>query len=154
MMKVMQTMGAWLLLLPWLAVSCGPSGHAPSAAVTTMGKVEVTARLLEIPGTFPPNDLYDYAYVMKYRVIRVHRGPVEGQDLYVGHYNPLKPRAGAADKFSGKLGGNVDHFQVGDVHRMALAFPLDQFYMGGIIDKHIKESGVRYWALWTERARE
>ena len=154
MKMTIQRLGVWLLLLPWLAVSCGPSGGAPSAEVTSLGKTEVTARLLEILGTFPPNDLYDYAYVMKYRVIKSHRGQVEGQDIYVAHYNPLKPRAGAADKFSGKLGGNVARFQVGDVHRMALEYPLDEFYMGGIIDKHLKESGTRYWALWTERARE
>jgi len=142
------------LILPWLMVSCGPSSKKPSAEVTSLGKVEVTARLSEILGKFPPNNLYDYAYVMKYRVLKTHRGMVEGEDIYVGHYNPLKPRARAADKFSGKIGGNVDQFQVGQVHRMALDFPLDGCYMGGIIDKHIMEPGTRYWAMWTERARE
>ena len=51
-------------------------------------------------------------------------------------------------------GGDVTTFQVGDVHRMALDGPLDQQFMGGIIDKHIKEKGTRYWAIWTERGRE
>ncbi|MDA2930416.1 hypothetical protein MYX84_10795 [Acidobacteria bacterium AH-259-O06] len=30
-------------------------------SVTTLGSVEVTAKLLEIPGRFPSNDLYGYA---------------------------------------------------------------------------------------------
>lgn len=135
-------------------VSCGPNAGSPSSQVTTLGKVEVTARLSQIVGEFPPNKLYDYVYVMKYHVIQVHRGQVEGQDILVGHYNPLKPRATVADKFSGAIGGNADRFQVGDVHRMALDAPLDQLYMGGIIDKHFKEPGPRYWAIWTERAQE
>jgi hypothetical protein len=105
---------------------------------------------VEVRGTFPHNKLYDYAYVMKYRVIEVHRGNVEGKEIYVGHYNPLKPRATVADKFVKDVGGNVDGFRAGDVHRMALDEPLGELFMGGIIDKHIKEPGVRYWATWTE----
>ena len=91
-------------------------------------------------------------YVMKYHALKVHRGKVQGEEIFVGHYNPLKPRAAAEDKYSGKVGGNVDRFQVGDVHRMALEAPLDEVFMGGIIDKHIKEKGKRYRAIWTDRA--
>lgn len=122
----------------------------PSKQVTTLGSVEVTASLEEIRGEFPPNKLYDYAYVMKYRVLQVHRGNVEGQFVYVGHYNPLKPRSSVADRFVKDVGGKIDRFRVGDIHRMALDAPLVQCFMGGIIDKHIKEPGTRYWALWTE----
>jgi hypothetical protein len=73
------------------------------------------------------------------------------KSIFVGHYNPLKPRARAADKFVPNVGGNVDAFRVGDVHRMALEAPLDDFYMGGIIDKQFNEKGTRYFAVWTER---
>ena len=114
----------------------------------------VTAKLTTIGGEFPPNKLYDYVFVMKCHVLKVHRGTIEGTDIFVGHYNPLKPRATAQDKFSGKVGGDVERFQVGDVHRMALEAPLDQIFMGGIIDKHITEKGTRYRAIWTDRARE
>ncbi len=134
--------------------SCSKVSYQPSPEVTSLGKIEVTARLSQIIGEFPPNNLYDYVYVMKYQVLKVHRGQVEGQEIYVGHYNPLKPRAQAADKFSGKIGGNVYRFQAGDVHRLALDKPLDLFYMGGIIDKFFKEPGTRYWAIWTERSPE
>jgi len=46
-------------------VSCGPNAGPPSSQLTTLGKVEVTARLSQILGEFPPNKLYDYVYVMK-----------------------------------------------------------------------------------------
>jgi hypothetical protein len=136
------------------AVSCRNTSHAPSPELAASGDTEVTAKIVSVGGDFPPNKLYDYEFVMKYRVLKVHRGKVDGEEIFVGHYNPLKPRASAQDKFSGKVGGDVDHFQVGDVHRMALEAPLDEFFMGGIVDKHIKEQGTRYRAIWTDRASE
>ncbi len=142
---------AGLAALAALLASCS-RGSGPSPEVASLGSAEVTARLVEVLGQFPPNKLYDYVYVMKYQVLQVHRGKVEEKEVFVGHYNPLKPRAGAADKFSGKIGGTVERFQVGDVHRMALEAPLADFYMGGIIDKHFKEKGTRYWAVWTDRS--
>src|SRR5687768_2464665 len=75
--------------------------------LTSLGSAEVTAELLEIPGVFPPNDLYDYSYILKYRVLRVHRGNLTTPELLVGHYNPLKPRSTVADEQSGKIGGRV-----------------------------------------------
>jgi hypothetical protein len=132
--------------------ACDKTELAPSPELATNGTVEVTARLTDIGGKFPPNKLYDYVFVMKYQVLKVHRGTLEGENIFVGHYNPLKPRATAQDKFSGKVGGDVERFQMGDVHRMALEGPLDQLFMGGIIDKHIKEKGTRYRAIWTDRA--
>jgi hypothetical protein len=134
--------------------ACGNNELASSPELSTNGTLEVTARLIDVGGKFPPNKLYDYVFVMKYHVLNVHRGTVEGENIFVGHYNPLKPRASAQDKFSGKVGGNVERFEVGDVHRMALEGPLDQLFMGGIIDKHIKEKGTRYRAIWTDRARQ
>jgi len=105
--------------------------------------------VVEIPGPFPPNDLYDYAYVLKYRVLKVHRGKVDGDEILVAHYNPLKPRSSAQDQFSGRIGGGLVRFRAGDKHRMALEAPVDQHYLGGIIDKYFEQNGVRYWAVWT-----
>jgi hypothetical protein len=69
---------------------------------------------LAIPDEFPPNDLYNYAYVLKYRVLAVHRGQLKpGEEILVAHYNPLKPRPSAADENSGKLGGNLQKFIIG-----------------------------------------
>ena len=43
------------------------------------GIQKVTAKLVEIPSKFPPDDLYDYAYVMRYEVVG---GPLDpGQYL-------------------------------------------------------------------------
>jgi hypothetical protein len=139
-----------LLAAGLLASSCSPKAQsAVDREVTTLGTTEVSARLVEIPGPFPANDLYDYAYVFRYRVLQVHRGKLEGNDILVAQYNPLKPRASVQDDASGKVGGNLRSFRAGDVHRMALAAPLDQYWMGGIVDKYFNQSGIRYWAVWT-----
>jgi hypothetical protein len=119
--------------------------------VTSLGNIEVTARLTEIPGEFPANELYNYAYVLKYQVLEVHRGDVSGKEILVGQYNPRKPRSQVEDELSDTVGGNVTSFRPGDVHRLALTAPLDELWTGGIIDKYFNEEGVRYWALWTNR---
>jgi hypothetical protein len=137
------------LLFVLLAFSCS---RALDPQVQRLGSTEVTARLIEIPGPFPPNDLYNYAYVFKYQVLQVHRGKIEGDTIFVGQYNPLKPRSKAEDQDSGKLGGDVEQFRAGDTHRMALEAPLDQQWMGGIIDKYFEQKGTRYWAIWTVKA--
>jgi hypothetical protein len=117
--------------------------------VTTLGSAEVSARLVEIPEPFPPNDLYNYAYVLKYRVLKVHRGTVAGNEIFVAQYNPLKPRFSVQDELSGKIGGNLRTFRSGDVHRMALEGSVDDYWMGGVIDKYFNQPGIRYWAVWT-----
>lgn len=139
-----------ILLLAILLGACGgkPAGEI-DREVTTLGSAEVSAELVEIPDAFPPNDLYNYAYVLKYRVLQVHRGDVPKSEILVAQYNPLKPRRSVQDDVSGQVGGHVETFHAGDIHRMALASPVDQFWMGGIIDKYFKDKGVRYWAVWT-----
>jgi hypothetical protein len=140
-----------VLMLVSFCASCSKktdSGADPK--VTTLGSTEVTATLEEIRETFPPNNLYDYVYILKYRVMETHRGKLEGDTILVGHYNPLKPRAQVADARSGEIGGNVKKFSVGDIHRMALETPLDDFYMGPIINKYHGElKDTPYWAVWT-----
>ena len=123
--------------------------------VTTMGNLEVTARLVEISGELPNIPLYDYAFVMKYQVLQVHRGEVKEDTIYVGQYNPLKPRNQVADVRSGEIGGNVKKFQAGDVHRMALDVPIDDYYMGGIVNRYFEQKvGPIYWAVWTNQVIE
>lgn len=138
------------LLAAGLTASCSRKNPLEvDQEVTTLGTAEVTAQLVEIPDAFPPNDLYNYAFVLKYRVLKVHRGQVPDKEILVAQYNPLKPRATVADDISGKVGGHVEAFRAGDVHRMALDSPVDQHWMGGIIDKYFNQPGVRYWAVWT-----
>ena len=79
--SVRQTMCLTLALLGLFvaSVSCGPKpGSAGSTgtdpALTTNGTVEVFARLIEIPeGAIFKRDLYDYATVLKYEVVKVQR---------------------------------------------------------------------------------
>ena len=125
----------------------------PDDHVKTMGTIEVEAELMEIPGEFPPNKLYDYAYVLKYKVIAVHRGTLDSDVIYVGHYNPLKPRDRVTDKRVQGIGGNLRSFKAGERHHMALENSIDDFYMGGIINEyHGEVEGPVYWAVWTNRA--
>jgi hypothetical protein len=142
-----------------LAVVCGVSSCKQTAdsgqdpKVTTLGTVEVTAQLVEIKGELPNIPLYDYAYVMKYKVLKVHRGKVDSDIIYVGQYNPLKPRESVADARITEIGGNLKSFNAGDVHRMALAVPLEDYCMAGVINKYFDEyKGPIYWAIWTNKA--
>ena len=145
------------LLLSSLALavaSCakkGPTAVDPN--VTTRGSIEVTAQLEEIRGDLIDDPMYDYAHVMKYKVLQVHRGQVDKDVIYVGHYNPAEPRKSVADARVQEIGGNVTQFRVGDVHRMALEVPIDDHYMGGIINKYFGEvNDPVYWAIWTDKA--
>ncbi len=116
----------FVTVLGLLLAGCGKKPDAggagsPDPHLATNGTVEVTAKLVEIPeGAIFKRDLYDYATILKYQVVKVHRGQVDGDTLYVGHYNPWKPRAEAADKRVPKVGGNVRQFQAGQTHRLAL----------------------------------
>jgi hypothetical protein len=136
--------------------SCGPNPSASPGGqndprLATNGSVEITAKLVEIPeGAIFKRDLYDYATVLKYQVLQVHRGKVDGDTLYVGHYNPWKLRAEAADKRAPNVGGNVRQFEAGQTHRMALEVPIEDYFMGGIVNKYFgKTTNTIYWAVWT-----
>ena len=139
------------LILLAMGFSCAQkpkTGEDPQ--VTTMGSVEVTAKLVEIKGELPNIPLYDYAFVFKYQVLKTHRGKTDSETIYVGQYNPLKSRATVADARSGKIGGNLKKFRVGDTHRMALEVPIDDFFMGGIVNRYFDEKvSPIYWAVWT-----
>ncbi len=148
---------AALCLLGLLVVSCGPKAPQQNSAaadphLATNGTIEVTARLVEIPqGAIFKRDLYDYATILKYKVLKVHRGQVQGDTIYVGHYNPWKPRAEAADARARNIGGTLRKFEAGQTHHMALEAPIDDFFMGGIIDKYYgRTTGPLYWAVWTD----
>ena len=124
----------------------------PDPQLAIKGSVEVTARLVEIPeGAIFKRDLYDYATILKYQVLKVHRGRVTGDIIYVGHYNPWKPRVDAPDKRVKDIGGNLRRFQAGQVHHMALEIPIEDFFMGGIVNKYFgRTTEPLYWAVWTD----
>ncbi len=152
--------GITLLLAVACLASCAPRSDTPSpadeAALASHGSIEVTAQLVEIPeGAIFKRDLYNYATILKYQVLEVHRGQVEGETIYVGHYNPFKPRSEAADQRAEGIGGNLKTFRAGQVHRMALEASIDDHYMGGIVNKYFgRQTGPIYWAVWTNLACE
>ena len=140
-----------LLCVLFLCTSCSKKPDTgEDDKVTTLGSIEVTAQLLEIRGKIIDDPLYDYAHVMKYKVLKVHRGKVNGDIIYVGHYNPAEPRSTVADARVPKIGGNLKRFRAMDIHRMALEVPIDDYYMGGIINKYFGQTkDPIYWAVWT-----
>lgn len=149
-----------LLFTGFICLSCrkndvfSDTGEDPN--VRSMGNIEVTARLTEIPdGAIFKRELYNYAAVLKYEVLRVHRGSINASTIYVGHYNPFKPRSEAADNRVKGIGGNLESFRPGRIHRMALEVPIDDYFMGGIINKYFGESNDPiYWAVWTNGVRK
>jgi hypothetical protein len=159
------------LVFSMLAAGCGTdphpagTGNAANTAkavntgedekVKSLGTVEVTARLVEVPeGAIFERDLYHYAAILKYEVVAVHRGPIEkGATIYVGHYDPWKARDQAAQGQVKDVGGTLRRFEAGRLHRMALEAPMDEFYLGAIVDKYFgKRNGSAYWAVWTNPA--
>lgn len=126
-------------------------GAAAHAKPPVEGEIVLTAQVEEIPGSFPANDLYNYAYVMKYKVLKVIQGSYGDPDILVGQYNPRLAREEVKDEQDAKVGGNVKSFAVGDVHYLVLS-PLDGLWTGSVEDDFFKDKRPRYWALWTDKA--
>jgi hypothetical protein len=147
---------AALLAVALLGSSCRRDAGEPAVAAAdpqlkSRGAVEVSAQLVEVPeGAIFKRDLYDYATVLKYKVLRVHRGSVPEEFIFVGHYDPWKPRREAADQRVKGIGGTLTQFRAGQTHHMALEAPLDDHFMGGIVNKYFgQQTGLLYWAVWT-----
>ena len=157
-MRTIRIVAATLLLAVALmeAACTERSVGSPSSdpELSKRGSIEVTAKLVEIPeGAIFERELYNYATVLKYQVLEVHRGKVRGETIYVGHYNPFKPRSEAADKRVTDVGGHLKSFRAGDVHRMALESSMLDHFTGGILNKYAEDdTDPIYWAVWTNPA--
>ncbi len=144
-----------LLAVGLTAAACarreGAASPSSDPELAKRGSIEVTARLVEIPKeSIFKRELYNYANVLKYEVLEVHRGKVKGKTIYVGHYNPFKPRSEAADRLVPDVGGNLKSFRAGEVHRMALDESMFDRFTGGILNKYSEEdTDPIYWAVWT-----
>jgi hypothetical protein len=116
------------------------------SALADEGTFDVVAKLVDIPSKFPPDDLYDYAYVMKYEVIG---GPRDKQTIFVAHYKPRLARNKIADKMKPHVSGKVRSFSVGDVHKLTLSPDLKKVWKGPVEDKFAAtdSKSVRYWCL-------
>ena len=129
----------------------GTGGPGADPELSKRGTIEVTAKLVEVPArAIFERKLYNYATVLKYQVQEVHRGRVKGDTIYVGHYNPFKPRSQAADKRVPDIGGNLKEFRAGQVHRMALEGSMLDRFSGGILNLYAEDdTDPIYWAVWT-----
>ncbi|MBD3390973.1 MAG: hypothetical protein GF418_02925 [Chitinivibrionales bacterium] len=125
----------------------------PSRQAAPNGDLVVEARLVEIPGTFPPNELYNYVYVMKYRVLEVAEGSYERDEILVGHYNPLIPRDRIKDNMRAYVTGNVQGFAEGDKHRLVLTTPLEKVWKEAVEDEYFDEPGEKFFALRADKAK-
>lgn len=106
----------------------------------------VTAKLVEIPGKLPSDDLYDYAFVMRYEAVG---GPMAGKSLLVAHYKPRQPRNKIKDKMKDKVGGKLRSFVVGDTHKLKLTTDLKKIWAGALVDEFAAtdRKSVRYFCL-------
>jgi hypothetical protein len=113
--------------------------------------VDVTAKLVEIRGKLPPDDLYDYAFVMRYEV---QGGPLDKQSILVAHYKPRQPRSKVKGKVNGQVGGKLRSFNPGDVHKLKLSPDLKEIWKGPLLDEYsvTDRKSVRYWCLQVDPA--
>lgn len=133
--------GCWLiaglvgLLVPRQSHAAGPSDT-----------VDVVAKLVEVPSKMPPDDLYDYAYVMRYEVIG---GPLDKTSILVAHYKPLLPRSKIKDAMKPHVKGKLRSFIQGDVHKLRLTPALKSVWKGPLIDDFAAtdHKSVRYFCL-------
>ena len=132
-----------------LAVS--PVVAAFPALAAEPASIDVTAKLVEIPTQFPPDDLYDYAYVMRYEV---QGGPMDKQSILVAHYKPRQPRGKIKDKMKPFVRGKLRSFSAGEVHKLKLTGELKKVWTGALVDEFAAtdRKSVRYWALEVDPA--
>ena len=97
----MSVAGAVLAVFGVISTGALAAEPAPAAPMT------VTAKLVEIPSKFPPDDLYDYAYVMRYEV---QGGPLDKQSIFVAHYKPRQPRTKIKDAMKANVAGKLRSF--------------------------------------------
>ena len=147
--------GALVAGIAWLA---GRGQSGADEPVCRLGRLEVTARLLQRPEEFPRLGAYRYTYVLEYEVLQVHRPDPEGQHplqpgdrIFVGHYKPWMPRDQVQDSDWGDspLGGRLTDFIAGQAHRMALDYELQQLAPSGALDYCYPPGVNRFFAVWT-----
>ena len=130
-----------------VAAAASPA-RAEGGAGAAGDPIVVTAKLVEIPTKFPPDDLYDYAFVMKYEVMG---GPMDKQTILVAHYKPRQPRGKIKEKHTS---GKLRSFNQGDTHKLKLTADLKKVWKGDLIDEYsaTDRKSVRYWCLEADPA--
>jgi hypothetical protein len=126
-------------------------GGVTDEALAESSEITVTAKLVDIPSSFPPDDLYDYAYVMKYEVTG---GPLDKSSILVAHFKPRQPRSKIKEPMKSSAAGKVRSFATGAVHKMKLTKDLKKIWKGPLVDEYAAtdRKSVRYWCLVADPA--
>jgi hypothetical protein len=139
----------------WLLASRVETGQ--DDMVGRVGRIEVTARLVECPDQFPQLGAYRYTYTVRYEVLQVHRQDPDGKytlrpgdAIFVGHYKPWMPRPQIKDADWGNdpLGGRLTQIVRGQVHRLALDYELQDLAPSGVLDYLYPPNTNRFFAVW------
>ena len=134
----------------------------PAAAITVKASTSpvlskdtliIIARLVEIPGKFPPNDLYNYVFIMKYRVVKVLKGSYTPQDILVGHYNPLIPRNRIKGPMAPFVKGDITGFEENTIHTLVLIKPIEVVWKDAVEDDYPDSDLEKYFALKADVAK-
>lgn len=128
-----------------------PTPAPPAAGAAAAAPLTVTAKLVEIPSKLPSDELYDYAYVMRYEVTD---GPMKGQSILVAHYKPRLARSAIKDQMKKVVSGKVRTFHQGDVHKLQLTPNVKSVWKGALVDEFAAtdRKSVRYFALVADPA--
>jgi hypothetical protein len=134
------------ILVAIVGLGMSLAGPLAAPAAHAAEPLTVTAKLVEIPAKFPPDDLYDYAFVMRYEVVG---GPMDKQSILVAHYKPRQPRSKIKPPMKAHVGGKLRSFVQGDVHKLKLDPALKTIFTGALIDEFAAtdRKSPRYWCL-------
>ena len=130
---------------------CAASAQAADPAPAGPATIEVTAKLVNVPGKFPADELYDYVYVMQYEV---QGGPMDKQKIYVAHYKPRRARAEIDDAMKKVVGGSLKRFETGAVHKLTLTTEMRKMWKGAVVDEFFDtdRKAKRYFCLKADPA--
>jgi hypothetical protein len=115
--------------------------------------LQVQARLVEIPGKLPHNDLYNYVYVFKYKVLKVIEGKYAESEILVGQYNPAQARTAIKDKMAPVAKGNLAAFRAGDTHVLKLINSVECVWKDAVEDEYFDDDSQRWYAVETNSAK-
>lgn len=132
-------------------ILCSPAARAGEPAGVPTSTIEVTARLTKIPGKFPPDELYDYVYVMQYQV---EGGALDKQTILVAHYKPRRVRNEIDDNMRKVVGGSLKRFEVGALHHLILTAEMRKVWKGAVVDEFFDtdRKSKRYFCLKADPA--
>jgi hypothetical protein len=131
----------------------GVDSSVPSSSEKKTSKTDtlvVNAKLIEIPGKLPPNDLYNYVYIMKYQILNIVKGTCTDKEILVGQYNPLIARNMIKDKMDQYVNGNVKTFATGEKHVLKLITPIESIWKDAIEDEYFDSDLPKYYAIQTD----